>query len=202
MIMLSPYLPMIFMGDEYGEIAPFEYFIDYETEDLVNAVRKGRIDTFSFLMPPGTEPPDPNAKETFQVSKLDHALRTKGVHRVLLEYHKALIGLRKSIPALAEPNKLRLEVEAFDRQRVLYLRRWKDASEVFAAFNFAEQEIAIGLSVPGGRWKRQFDSADPRWNVDSDLSKAARQHTLRSTGDAEMTLAPHSFVLYLKAGEE
>ena len=116
-VLISPYLPMLFMGDEYGESAPFEYFVNYEGTDLLEAVRKGRVETFGFLMPPGTEPVDPGSKEAFTVSKLDHGLREKGVHRVLLDYHKTLIALRKSIPALAEPDKLRLEVKAYGREQ-------------------------------------------------------------------------------------
>ncbi len=201
-VMLSPYLPLLFMGDEYGETAPFEYFVDYSDRKLVEAVRQGRIEAFSFLMPKGTTPPDPGAKETFQVSKLDHSLREKGVHRVLLDYHKTLIHLRKSIPALAEPNKLRLEVESYGQERVLYLRRWKDESEVFAALNFNEEPVTITLPVPGGRWKLQFDSADPRWSADSDLSARAKSHTLKSTGGgAELTVQPRAFLLYLKTGD-
>ncbi len=201
MVLTSPYLPMLFMGDEYGETAPFEYFIDYHDPTLLDAIRKGRLSEFGFLMPEGTKPPDPAAEETFHVSKLDHNLRKQGVHRVLLEYHKALIRLRKTIPALAEPDKLRLEVESFAEQKILYLRRWKDESEVFVAYNFNEHQVSITLSVPGGKWKRQFDSADPRWNADSDLSKPPKSHTLTSHGEVELTLPPQSFVLYLKAVE-
>ncbi len=201
-VMISPYLPMLFMGDEYGETAPFEYFIDYQSPELAEMVRKGRVDTFSFLMPPGTEPPIPNAKETFEVSKLNHALRDKGTHRVLLDYHKTLIALRKSIPALGEPDKLRLEVKSFPQERVLYLRRWKDGSEIFAALNFNPDAVTIKLIVPAGKWKKQFDSADPRWNKDSELAKPMKAHTLKSEGEVEVTLAPQSFVLYLKEQNE
>jgi maltooligosyltrehalose trehalohydrolase len=81
---------------------------------------------------------------------------------------------------------------------VLYLRRWKDESEVIAVLNFNEEEVAIQLPIPGGAWKKQFDSADPRWDADSDLANAAKSHTLKSSGEAGLTLPPHSFVLYLK----
>jgi maltooligosyltrehalose trehalohydrolase len=195
-IMLSPYLPMLFMGDEYGEIAPFEYFLYYDDQNLLNAVRKGRVESFSFLMPPGTEPPDPAAEETFRVSKLDHSLRKKGVHKVLLEYHKQLIRLRKTIPALHEPDKLRLEVSSFHRERMLYLRRWKDESCIFAVLNFGENPTTVTVPVPIAKWKLQLDSADPRWDKDSDLSRRARQHTLNSNGEVEVTVQPHAFVLY------
>ncbi|MFN8565780.1 MAG: DUF3459 domain-containing protein, partial [Anaerolineae bacterium] len=200
-VMISPYLPLIFMGDEYGETAPFEFFARYQSTELMDNVRQGRIDSFGFLMPPGTKPPDPGAEQAFTVSKLDHGKRNTGTHRVLLEYHKALIALRRSIPALAEPDKLRLEVESHARERVLYLRRWKDDSEVFAALNFSDGEVSITLPIPGGVWKKQFDSADPRWAADSDLSKAGRNHTLKSSGEAGLTLPPHSFVLYRKQVE-
>ncbi|MBI1255839.1 MAG: malto-oligosyltrehalose trehalohydrolase [Chloroflexi bacterium] len=201
-VLISPYLPMLFMGDEYGESAGFQYFIDYEGKDLLEAVRKGRVETFGFLMPPGTEPPDPGAKHSFTMSKLDHSLRDQGVHRVLFDYHKTLIALRKSIPALSEPNKVRLEVQAYGRERVLYLRRWNGDSEIFAALSFSFDPVTIKLDVPGGKWKKQFDSADPRWNADSDLSSKAKAHTLKSDGTVELTLPPHSFVLYLKNSDE
>ena len=197
-VLISPYLPLLFMGDEYGETAPFEYFVDYDNPDLTEAVRKGRIEAFSFLMPPGTHPPDPGAEKSFRISKLDHSQRNQGVHRVLLDYHKTLIRLRKSISALAEPDKLRLEVTAYGRERVLYLRRWKDASEIFAVLNFNPDAATITLPVPEGKWARQMDSADPRWSSDSDLSKHAKTHTLKSTGEVEIALQPFALILYLK----
>ena len=149
-------------------------------------------------MPPGTEPPDPSSEGAFTGSKLDHGLRGKGVHAVLLDYHKTLIALRKTTPALAEPDKLRLEVDSYGRERVLYLRRWKDESEVFAALNFNEQEVTIKLPIPAGKWRLRLNSADPRWNADSDLAKKAKTRTLDSAGETELTLAPHSIQLYLK----
>ena len=201
MVLLSPYVPMLFMGDEYGEPAPFEYFISYEDQGLIEAVRKGRVETFGFLMPPGTQPSDPVSEGTFRVSKLDHSLRKRGIHRVLLNYHKTLIRLRKSIPALADPDKLRLEVSSTVPELVLYVRRWKDDSQIFAAFSFNAQPVSVKLPVPGGKWKQQFDSSDPRWDKDSDLSKKARAHTLKSSGEAELTLPPYTFALYQRVDE-
>ncbi len=199
-VLISPYLPLLFMGDEYGDTTPFEYFIDYEDKNLAKAVREGRINTFSFLMPAGTEPPDPTSEGAFTRSKLNHGLRDKGVHAVLLDYHKTLIALRKSIPALAEPDKLRLEVESYGRERVLYLRRWKDESEVFAVLNFNEQPVSIKLPLPAGKWRLRLNSADPRWDADSDLAKKAKAPILNSAGETDLTLSPHSIQLYLKDG--
>lgn len=199
-VLVSPYVPMLFMGDEYGETAMFEYFISYDDQGLVEAIRKGRVDTFGFLMPPGTDPPDPASEESFLKSKLDHTLREKGVHRVLLDYHKTLIQLRKSIPALAEPDKLRLEVKGHMRELVLYLRRWKDESEIFAALSFNSYEASVALPVPPGKWKKQFDSSDPRWAKDSDLSVKAKSPILTSSGELTLTLPPYACILYQRTG--
>ncbi|HVU11207.1 MAG TPA: alpha amylase C-terminal domain-containing protein, partial [Phototrophicaceae bacterium] len=92
--------------------------------------------------------------------------------------------------------------KSFPQERVLYLRRWKDESEIFAALNFNPEAVTLRLIVPAGRWKKQFDSADPRWSKDSDLAKPMKAHTLKSEGEVEVTLAPQSFVLYLKASDE
>jgi maltooligosyltrehalose trehalohydrolase len=200
-VLVSPYVPMLFMGDEYGETAMFEYFISYDDQGLVEAVRKGRVSEFGFLMPPGAEAPDPASKESFLKSKLDHNLREQGVHRVLLEYHKTLIQIRKSIPALADPDKLRLEVKAHMRELVLYLRRWKDDSEIFAALSFNSQETSVTLPVPPGKWKKQFDSSDPRWAKDSDLSAKAKLPTLTSSGEVELTLQPYAFILFQRVAK-
>ncbi len=200
-VLVSPYLPLLFMGDEYGDTTPFEYFIDYDNPEIVAAVREGRLNSFGFLMPPGAEPTDPASEEAFSRSKLDHRLRDKGVHAVLLAYHKKLIALRKSIPALAEPDKLRLEVNSYGRERVLYLRRWKDASEVFAALNFNEQAVTITLPIPSGKWRLQLNSADPHWDANSDLAKPPKARTLKSGGETELTLPPHTIQLFMKDSE-
>src|SRR5690606_26906431 len=60
-VLLSPYIPMIFMGEEYHEDALFNFFTDFQGEELVQAVREGRKATFGSLLPEGEEPPDPQA---------------------------------------------------------------------------------------------------------------------------------------------
>ena len=199
-VLLSPYIPLIFMGDEYGETAPFEFFVDYSGKELVAAVRKGRVETFGYLMPEGEDPPDPQAEEAFTASKLNLNLREQGVHRVLFEYHKLLIRLRKTTPALAEPDKNRLEVIGFDRERVLYLRRWSEdaSSMIFAVLNFNADEQSIVLPVPSGQWRRLLDSADARWSPDSNLKRAQKRHTLAPDGEVALSLPGHSLVLYVR----
>ncbi len=70
MVLLSPYIPLIFMGEEYGETAPFLFFISHSDPELIKAVRQGRKDEFKTFNWKD-EPPDPQDIETFMRSKLD-----------------------------------------------------------------------------------------------------------------------------------
>ncbi|MCL5257567.1 MAG: malto-oligosyltrehalose trehalohydrolase, partial [Chloroflexi bacterium] len=84
-VVLSPFVPLLFMGEEYGEPAPFLYFISHLDPQLVEAVRRGRRAEFAAFQWTG-ESPDPQAEETFQRAKLDYGLRGAGQHRILLNF--------------------------------------------------------------------------------------------------------------------
>ena len=63
-MLLSPFVPLLFMGDEYGETAPFQYFVSHSDPSLIEAVRKGRREEFAAFKWKG-EPPDPQDEGTF-----------------------------------------------------------------------------------------------------------------------------------------
>src|SRR5205823_8202978 len=67
-VILSPFIPMLFMGEEYGETAPFQYFTSHADVDLIEAVRLGRHKEFDAFRWSG-QPPDPHEDETFLQSK-------------------------------------------------------------------------------------------------------------------------------------
>ena len=69
-VLLSPFLPLLFMGEEYGEVAPFLYFIEHSDAGLIEAVRNGRKEEFASFAWQG-EPPDPQSPATFDRCKLD-----------------------------------------------------------------------------------------------------------------------------------
>jgi maltooligosyltrehalose trehalohydrolase len=101
LLLLSPFVPMLFMGEEWGASAPFLYFTDHQ-EALGHAVREGRRHEFvRFGWDPG-EIPDPQARETFERSRLDWAEISREPHRSLLEWHRALIALRRAVPELRD----------------------------------------------------------------------------------------------------
>ena len=105
--LLSPHVPLLFMGDEYGETRPFYFFVDFHGE-LAEAVREGRrheFDAFSLFQ---TEEaieaiPDPNAEATYLDSKLDWGKLEEEEHRATLERTRMLLMLRRRhvVPRLA-----------------------------------------------------------------------------------------------------
>lgn len=144
-ILLSPFVPMLFMGEEYGETAPFQYFTSHGDPDLIEAVRKGRLEEFDDFDWSG-EPPDPHSEETFQRSKLTRV--EDGSMRAL---YKELLRMRREIPALRTLDLASIETEADDEHRVLLVRRWTDSDEVRIAFNFSDEERVVdGVRV--GAW--------------------------------------------------
>src|SRR3989454_9940980 len=89
-ILLSPFVPLLFMGEEYGEKAPFQYFTSHADSNLIEAVRRGRREEFASFQWRG-ELPDPHDEATFLRAKLNHQLREQGEHKVLVEFYKELI---------------------------------------------------------------------------------------------------------------
>jgi maltooligosyltrehalose trehalohydrolase len=161
-VLLSPYLPLLFMGEEYGETAPFTYFISHLDPDLVEAIRKGRRDEFA-AFDWREEVLNPDAVETFRKAKLDHGMRNRDQHRVLLELYTKLIQLRKAIPPLLAPGKDRLEAAGFEKQRVVSLRRWDHDEQAIWLARFPESPATVRLPMPKGAWTKQLDTGEERW---------------------------------------
>ncbi len=189
-VILSPFLPLLFMGEEYCEDARFLYFVSHGDPALIEAVRSGRREEFAAF---GweQEPPDPQAEETFRSSKLDAALCRDREHRVLREYYCELIRLRKANPALALLSKDHLDAIGFEKHRVLFVRRWNGAAEAFTLCHFADHDSSVLLPVPKGGWKKLIHSGDRRWCGLLDLPA-----DLASDGEVALTLAPRTFAAY------
>lgn len=191
-VLLSPFLPLLFMGEEYGETAPFLYFVSHTDADLVEAVRQGRKREFETFRWQG-EPPDPQAEETFLRSKLNHSLREDPRQRTLLEFYKELIRLRTTVAPLAFLSKTDMEALGFDKQQVLSVRRWHGGIETLSVFHYADDAVTLALPAPAGRWTKLLDSSEERW-----LGTGSRvPHELDSDGEISLTLSPKSVVLLL-----
>lgn len=189
-VLLSPYIPLLFMGEEYGEESPFLYFISHLDPDLVESVRKGRSEEFKAFRWKG-EPPDPQSIGTFQKSKIQWEKRETANHGILLEFYKYLIRLRREMPVLSSLDARRLNAEGRENDRILLSTRWKDENRILCVFNFNECERDIDIKAPRGGWKRILDSSEKRWEGPGQLTPDV---ILRKR---KILMRGRSFVLYV-----
>jgi maltooligosyltrehalose trehalohydrolase len=190
-VLFSPYVPLLFMGEEYGESAPFSYFVSHGDPALVESVRTGRR-TYLARFQWGEEMVDPQDEKTFLRSMLNWELPAEGRHRLLRNFYQELLRLRRDLPALFRLDKDALQVIEFEEAKVIFLRRWNASSRILAVLHFADEVSQIALPVPAGSWKRKLDSAELCWGGGG--SQAA--DVLVSSGDVQMSLSPWSVVLY------
>ncbi|MFW5872825.1 MAG: malto-oligosyltrehalose trehalohydrolase, partial [bacterium] len=109
-VFISPYLPMIFMGEEYGETNPFLYFISHTDPDLVNAVREGRKKEFEGYFEEDFYF-DPQDEATFNQSRLQFTFERDMNSRKLFEFYKALIFIKKNHPVISSSNRKNIKVD-------------------------------------------------------------------------------------------
>jgi maltooligosyltrehalose trehalohydrolase len=191
-VLLSPFVPLLFMGEEYGETAPFPYFTSHGDADLIAAVRQGRRREFVSFAWAG-EPPDPQDERTFLAAKLLHSLADAGHHRVLAQWHQELLRLRRTIPALAHLSKDHLAVTTAEGEQALCLRRWSpDEDEVVLLLNFGSSALTASWEWPAGHWRKLVDSADPRWQDGG----RTLPDTISSAGTVHLLVGAVQCVLY------
>jgi len=190
-VLLSPFVPLLFMGEEYGETAPFQYFVDHSDPDLVEVVRQGRREEFAAFKWQG-EPPDPQDEATFRRARLEWQGRHRGQGAVLLAFYKELIGLRRNVSALSRLSKDNLEVVGYEEEKVLFVRRWSGADELMMLFNFSDAVASVCVPAPQGRWYKRLDSAGPEWRGGG----SSLHDKLQSEGEVKVTLGPKAFALY------
>jgi maltooligosyltrehalose trehalohydrolase len=192
-VLLSPFIPLLFMGEEYGETAPFYYFVSHSDPDLVETVRRGRREEFAAFLWQG-EPPDPQHEATFLSCKLDPGLRFQGQHQVLYSFYRELIRLRRESPSLKILDKGQLVVTGLEEEKVLLWRRWSEEQQAAAVFHFGKQARSSSLPLPEGRWRKQLDSADTAWGGPGSTVSSE----VVSQGKVSLSLPGESCVLFMR----
>jgi maltooligosyltrehalose trehalohydrolase len=165
-VILSPFIPMLWMGEEYGERAPFLYFVDHSDERLIEAVRRGRIDEFSDFAWQGT-PPDPQSADTFERCRLDHSLKESEPGRTLLRFYGRLLEIRREHPAFGPYARRTMTAEATEEPPLLLVKIGGDggapAAQVVHHFGPTACEVPALRAADGVSWRCILDSADAGW---------------------------------------
>ncbi|HEY2120230.1 MAG TPA: malto-oligosyltrehalose trehalohydrolase [Candidatus Acidoferrum sp.] len=193
-VLLSPYIPLLFMGEEYGELARFPYFVSHGDPVLIEAVRRGRREEFARFNWSG-DVPDPQSEATFFRAKLNWELQNGGRHRILWLFYQELIRLRREIPSLVRLDKDSLEATTSCNEKVLLIERWDASSRAFIAFHFGKEPAELTLPISLGRWHKRLDPSEEQWD-----GKGSQTPTiLESPGEVRLAFAPWTFVVFEQA---
>jgi maltooligosyltrehalose trehalohydrolase len=127
LVFVSPFVPMLFQGEEWAASNPFLYFADHQDPGLADAVRHGRRAEFAAF---GWEPeqiPDPISEATHRASTLQWGELSETPHRDVLHWYRALGELRRERPELRDGQRERVEVRWDEAARTICVRRGRVA---------------------------------------------------------------------------
>ncbi|MBZ5649925.1 MAG: malto-oligosyltrehalose trehalohydrolase [Acidobacteriia bacterium] len=143
----SPFLPLLFMGEEYGETAPFLYFTSFDDPDLAAAVREGRKKELGTHYSKG-DFSDPQALATFERCKLDWLKTAISSHAEILRLYRELISLRKQYPSLGNGRKDLSEIQFDEQAKWLVMKRSDPAgSSALLVCNFSSGAQSVPVAA-------------------------------------------------------
>ena len=177
LLLAAPAIPLLFMGEEYGETAPFQFFTSFLDRDLAEAVRRGRTEEFTRFAWQGMVP-DPGEPATFVRSRLSHSLAAAPRHRELYQYYRRWLALRRTHLALGARGKDRAQAVIDAKGTLLTLARDADSGAGIRLFANLTNETQPAPTIPA-EWRLLLDSDDPRW-----------------AGRGRQALAPYQLLLY------
>ncbi len=115
LVLLGPFVPLLFAGEEWAASSPFQYFTDHDDASLGAAVREGRRNEFPAFAGNRAEVPDPQAAATFERSRLDWSERDDPTHASMLAWYRTLITFRRDHPELCDGSRPTVRVEPAER---------------------------------------------------------------------------------------
>lgn len=139
LVVTSPFVPMLFQGEEFGASTPFQYFTDHEDDELGQKVSEGRRSEFKAFGWNPESVPDPQDFDTFQRCKLKWDEIPQEPHASMLRWYKELIRLRRSSVEFTNGRMEEVQVRFDDKVPWLAMRR----GDLETVCNFAPDSHAI-----------------------------------------------------------
>ncbi|HEY2105562.1 MAG TPA: malto-oligosyltrehalose trehalohydrolase [Candidatus Binataceae bacterium] len=155
-VLMAPFVPMLFQGEEWGASTPFQYFTDHQEPELARAVSEGRRREFAAFGWSPDEIPDPQDPATFNRSKLDWSEVGREPHQSILRWYRDLIGLRARFPELRDGRLDRVQVSCAEQARWLVMSR----ATITVALNLEQSTQAVPLG--GLQSRRLLMASDER----------------------------------------
>jgi maltooligosyltrehalose trehalohydrolase len=168
-LLTSPFVPLFFMGEEFGEKNPFRYFISHGDPELVKAVQEGRKREFEYFDQKAEKFPDPQSEKTFRESRPDWNFKEDNAKNTLFELYKELLKMRKEgsfslfstdgVKTNFDEEKKLLQVMASDKQHSLT-----------GIYNFGKMPYKTDFSEEN-KGQILIASADKKWLGEEDFPK-------------------------------
>lgn len=187
-VFLSPYIPLLFMGEEWSASNPFLYFVSHTDTELVEAVRKGRKEEFKEFHARG-EPPDPQSEETFIRSKILWQDADKEPHSTMLQYYKTLVDFRKKHRDFLTRETGRFEVSCFESEKIIVLSYRQSETLLLCILNFSSSIQQLPDYTREEKLHTLFNSAGPEWKGKYPLAVEFEKGTAIQT-------SPESLIIY------
>lgn len=159
-VLLSPYIPLLFMGEEWGERRPFLFFSDMSDPALIAAVRQGRREEFPDLNR-GVEPRDPFDPLTRDACVLERSTATREPGRTLRDFYRTCLRLRRTLPSLEPGPRDHITVEAL-LPEIIAIERRQGGCRSLMLLNPTTHAVE-SIPLPAGRWLVALASFASRW---------------------------------------
>jgi maltooligosyltrehalose trehalohydrolase len=196
-LLLSPYVPLLFMGEEYGERAPFLFFADFQDAELQGAVSRGRREEFATFGWIG-DVPDPQSPTSFCRSKLNWGLQASTPHAWLWDYYRELLELRRRYPVLGVGGKRRLRAHLNGERLLVLLRKDPDGTAAVGLLNVGPEGRVARVGLPPGEWRRVVDSGEVRFGGFG--PKTPECVSLPRRAQTQIDMAPWGAAVFVRAG--
>jgi maltooligosyltrehalose trehalohydrolase len=188
-VLLAPQVPLVFMGEEYGETNPFQYFVHHSDGTLIAATRKGRREEFQYFNWEG-EIPDPQSEETFLKCKLSWHYESDAQRSQLLNYYKKLIAFRKTHPAMQGRDRDAITVfHQPSENKIIGFTRQHNEQQVLVVLNFDRQAACFSYPLEKNA-KKIFDSSHP-----AGMGPGAKNNDAIKAGE-KITMPAESALIY------
>ncbi len=189
-LILAPQVPMLFMGEEYRETNPFQYFISHTDKNLVEMVREGRRKEFSHFNWEG-EVPDPQSEKTFQQCVLSWDYE-QPERRKLLELYQELIRLRKERKALRGRKKDSVRVYPSEGSRIICFERYYEGDTIVVILNFDKSSTPFNIPSSVDNARKILDTASLTWRGPGEMTGDALK------GGDQILIPAHSALIFEK----
>lgn len=184
LLLSAPFVPMLFMGEEFGETNPFQYFINHTDPDLVKAVQEGRKKEFEYFFHShsDSEFPDPQDTDTFKKSKLNWNFPEDEQKKHTFEYYKELLKLRKggAFDLFKEQD---ISTETNEGTKILKVVSKNENSALVGIFNFGKDPFSEDVSEYENI-KVLISSADKKWGGSREVANLFQSEELTIPAEA------------------